>query len=111
LELVCGREFLDIETIRQNTIRLALEQVLTLVGGNVRDGGKDIGGVRSSTLNTVSMVDTTLASFGVYIKPLQIVVEIYISGAEISSKESSVGREDRSHVNAPALAKRKGDTC
>lgn len=42
---------------------------------------------------------------------MQVVVEVDVSGAEVSSEQSSVGGEDCGYIDAPALAKGKGDTC
>jgi hypothetical protein len=54
LELVHGSKLDHVEAVRQHTVGLALEQVLRLVRGNVRDGGEDIGAVGSRTLDAVA---------------------------------------------------------
>lgn len=54
LELVHGGEFGDVETVGDDSVRLALEQVLSLVGRDVRDGGEDVGRVRGAPLDAVS---------------------------------------------------------
>jgi hypothetical protein len=74
------------------------------------NGSEDIRGVCRSSLNAVSVVDTTLSSFRIYVKELQVVVEIDGSGAKISSKECSVGGENGSNINAALLAERKSYT-
>lgn len=110
LELVHSRELLHIETIGQNAVGLPLQQVLTLKGRNVRDRREDIGTVRSSPLNAVTVVDATLSGLGVYIKVLQIVVEIDGAGTEVATKESSVGREDGGQIHVTLLGQGEGHT-
>jgi hypothetical protein len=50
--------------------------MLALVCGDVGYGREDISGVRSGTLDAVTMVDTTLSCFSIAIKVLEVVVEI-----------------------------------
>ena len=71
-----GLEFDDVQPIRQNTVWLALKEVFCLIGGNVRDGSKDIGAVGSRAFNAISVVDTTLPRFVIDIEVLKIVVEV-----------------------------------
>lgn len=99
LELVHGREFGDVEAVGQHAIRLAGEQMLTLVGRDVGDGGEDIAGVGGSSFDAVTVVDTTLAGFRVYIEVLQVIVEIDGASAEVASQERGMGCEDGSHIN------------
>lgn len=86
LELVHGREFDYIETIGQDTVWLALEQMLGLVSGNVTDCSENVCAVSSSTLDAVTVIDTTLASLMIDIKVLQVVVEIDAAGTEVSTE-------------------------
>jgi len=85
LELVHGGEFLHIQTIGQHTVGLALEQVLALECGDVRDRGEDIATVGSSSFNAVAMVDTTLSGLGIHIEVLKVVVEIDGPRTEIAT--------------------------
>jgi hypothetical protein len=110
LELVNGREFLDIETVGQHAIGFSLEQMLGLEGGDVGDCGEDIGGVSRCALYAVSMIDPSLSCFCVHIEELQIVVEVDRAGAEVSSKEGGVGSEDGGDVHLSFLGQGKGDT-
>lgn len=110
LELVHGGEFRHVQTVGQDTIGLALEKMLRLVCSNVGNGGKDIAGVCGGALNAVSVVDTTLSSFRVNVKVLQVVVEIDGTSAQVSPEKSRVGGEDCGHINATLLAEREGDT-
>lgn len=55
---------------RRKRTRLPLEQVFTLVGSDVRDGGKDVGAVGCAPLDAVAVVDATLARFVVDIEVL-----------------------------------------
>lgn len=110
LELVHGGELGDVETIGQHSVGLALQEMLALVRGNVRDGGEDITGVSRRPLDAVPMIDTALASLGVDVKVLQVVVEIDRAGAEVPTEKRSVGGEDGGNINTAPLAQRKGDT-
>lgn len=42
LELVHRLELYDVETVRKDAVRLALQEMLRLVGSDVRDGREDI---------------------------------------------------------------------
>lgn len=84
--------------------------MLTLICGDVGDSCEDIGGVRSSALNAVSVVDTTLSGFSIHVEELQVVVEIDGAGTQIAAEEGSVRGEDGRHVDAPLLAQGEGDT-
>lgn len=110
LELVSGRELLDVETVGQDTVWFPLQQVLTLVSCDVGDSGKDIGRVGCSSLNAVAVVDTTLSSFSIDIEVLQVVVKIDGSSAKISAEKGSVGGKYGGDINATLLAERKGYT-
>lgn len=105
-----GGEFLDVQTVGEDTVWLPLQQVLTLISCDVGDSGEDVGRVGCSALNAVSVVDTTLSSFGIHVKVLQVVVEIYGSSAKISAEESSVGGKYGGNINATLLAEGKRDT-
>ncbi len=70
LELVHGREFLDVEAIGDDAIRLPLQEVLALVGRDVGDRGEDVGRVTGGPLDAVSMIDPPLPGFGVDVKVL-----------------------------------------
>ena len=103
LELVGCAELLNVQTIGQNTVGLALEQVLALVGGDVGDGGEDVGGVCCTTLNAVAVVDASLARLGIAVKVLQVVVEIDRAGAEVAAEKGSVSGEDGGHIDLALL--------
>jgi hypothetical protein len=104
LELVHSGELDDVQTVGKNTIWLSLEQVLTLVGGDVRNGGEDIGGVCCGAFDTVTVVDTSLSGFGIDIEKLEVVVKVDGSCAKVSSEQGSMGCEDRGDVNAALAA-------
>lgn len=111
LELVSGGELLDIQTVGQNTVRLALEEMLALVGGDVRDGGEDIGGVGGTAFNAVSVVDASLSGLGITVEVLEVVVEINRACAEVATEKSGVSGEDCGDVDPSLLAKGEGHTC
>ena len=110
LELVSCAELLDIETVGQNTVGLALEQVLALVGGDVGDGCKDIGGMCCAAFDAVAVVDTSLARLGVAVKVLQVVVEIDRTGAEVAAEKGSVSGEDGGHIDLALLTQGESNT-
>jgi len=99
LEFMHSLKLDDIQAIGQYPIRFTFQQMLTLVCRNMGDGRKDISTVSSRTFNTVSVIDTTFSSFVIDVEVLEIVVEIYGTGTEVSTKKSGVGSEDGSDVD------------
>ena len=85
LEFVNRRELGDVQTVGQNTVWLALEQVLRLECGDVRDSSEDVASVSSSTFNAVPVVNPALASLSINVKPLKVVVEINGASTKVSS--------------------------
>lgn len=57
------------------------------------------------------MVDTALASLGVHVEPLQVVVEINVASAKISPEKGSVRGKNSGHINATAFTQGHRDTC
>ena len=110
LELVQGRELGDVEAVGENTIGLALQLMLTLVSGNVGNRGEDIAGMGGSSLDAVSVIDTTLSGLGIDVEPLKVVVEVYGAGAQVATEKSGVCREDGSNVDIPPLGQWQRDT-
>ena len=104
LELMHGRELDDVEAIRQNAVRFPLEQVLTFVGGDVADGGENIGAMCGCALDAVAMVDTSLAGLVIDVKVGQVVVKVDTACTEISAEKGSVRGEDGRDVNLPLSA-------
>jgi hypothetical protein len=76
LELVHGRELDDVQSVWQDAIGLAFQQMLSLVGSDMGDGCKDIAAVSGSALDAVTVVDATLSSLVVDIEGAEVVVEI-----------------------------------
>lgn len=70
LEFVHGRKLDDVKTIGKDTIWFSLEKMLRFVGGDVGDGSENIARVGCCTFDTVTVVDPSLARFGVDIKVL-----------------------------------------
>ena len=99
LELVHGRELDHVETVGEHAVRLAFEEMLGLVGGDVADRGEDVGTVSSGTLDAVSVVDATLARLVVDIKVLEVVVEVDAAGAKVSTQKGGVCGEDGGDVD------------
>jgi hypothetical protein len=109
LELVHSLELDDIETVRKNAIRLSLEKMLALVGGDMRNGGENVRTVRRGTFDAISVVNSAFARFVVHVKVLQIVVKVDGTRTQIASKKSSVRGEDGGDVDVslPAEGDRK----
>ena len=56
----------------------------------MRDGGEDVSCMRCSPFDAISVVYAALASLGINIKVLEVVVEVNRPSAKISPKECSV---------------------
>ena len=111
LELVHGLELDDIESVGEDAIWFTLEEMLGLVGGDVGDGGKDVGTVGGGAFYTVTVVDAALASFVVDIKILEIVVKIDAARAEVAAKECGVCSEDGGDIDVAFAAKGDREAC
>jgi hypothetical protein len=74
------------------------------------NGGKDVGRVGGGSLDAVSVVDATLSSLSVYIKPLEIIVKVNRSGTEISSEEGGVSGEYGGDIDSTFFAERQSYT-
>lgn len=68
LELMKSWELFNIEAIRCNDIRLALQQMLRLNACDLWDCRESVGKVGWTSLHAVPMVDTSPPSFLIYIK-------------------------------------------
>ena len=76
LELVHRLELNHIETVREDPIRLALQQVLALVRRDMRHSREHVRTVRGRALDAVSVVDSTFSCFVIDVEVLEVVVEI-----------------------------------
>ena len=81
LEFVHRLEFDYIEPVWKDAVRFSLEKMLGFVRGDMRHGCENVRAVRRGPFNAVAMVDTTLSSFVVNVKVLEVVVEIDATGA------------------------------
>ena len=79
-----------------------------LVGGDVRDGGKDVCAVCGRTFDAIPVVDTTLAGFVIDVKVLKVVVKVDRACTQVSAEEGRVCREDGSDVDVPFPTERNG---
>jgi hypothetical protein len=84
---------------------LPLQEMLSLVGCDMRDCGKDITTVSGSALDTVSVVNATLASLMVDIKVPEIIVKVNGSSAKITPKQGSMSGKDSGHIDVTLAAK------
>lgn len=78
--------------------------MFTFVGGDVGDSCEDVCTMGCGTFDAVPVVDTTFSSFMVYIKVLEIVVEIDRAGTEVSTEEGSVGGENGGDIDVTFTA-------
>lgn len=97
VQFMHGAKLVAIEAIREDPVGLALQQVLRLVRRDVRDSGEDVSTVGCSTLQTVAMIDASSSRLLILVKVLEMVVKVFISRAQVSSKQRRMGREDRGH--------------
>ena len=104
-------EFHNIEAVWEDAVRFTFEEVFCFVGGNVADGGKDIGGMGAGTFDAITMVDPSFAGLVIDVKVLKIVVKVDGAGAEVSPEESGVGGKDGGDVDATFSAEGQGNTC
>jgi hypothetical protein len=104
LELVHSLELDDIKAIRDYAVWCALEQVLGLVGSDVRDSSENIRTMSCGPFDAVAVVDTPLPGFMIDVEILQIVVEVDGASTEVATEQSSVGSEYGGHVNMPFTA-------
>lgn len=109
LKLMHGRELGNVEAIGQDSVRLALQQVLALERGNVGDGREDVTRMSRRALDAVPVVDAALPSFRVNIEPLKVVVEVNRAGAEVSAEQRGMRCEDRRNVDAALLGQWDSD--
>lgn len=63
LKFVQRREFLHVQPVRRDDVRLTFEQVLGLEAGDVRDRGEHVRQVRRCAFHAVSVIDLSLARF------------------------------------------------
>lgn len=109
LELVHGLEFDDIKTIGDDAIGLALQEMLGLVGGDMRDGGEDVGGMCGRSFNAISVVNAALPSLMIDVEVLEIIVKVDGAGAEVAAEEGGMGGEDGGDVDVALAAEGNGD--
>ena len=69
--------------------------------GDLRHGGEDVRQVGPCSLDAVPVEDPSLARLLVAVEVLQVVVEVSVAGAEVSSKLGGVGREDGCYICLP----------
>lgn len=111
LELVHSRKLLDVQTVGQHSVRFTLQQMLTLIRSDVRDGCENIRGMCSCTFDAVSVVNATLARLGIDIEVLKVVVEVDRAGAKVSTQKCSMGGEDCRNIYPSFLSQGKGYAC
>lgn len=111
LEFVHGGEFLDVESIRQYSIRLSFQEVLALVCSDVRNGREHIGRVSGGPFDAISVIDAPFAGLSINVKVLQVVVEVDGAGAEVSTEEGGMSGKDGGDVHPPFLGQGECYTC
>jgi hypothetical protein len=111
LKLMHRRELGDVKAIWQHPVRLALEEMLTLICSDVRYCGEDVARVGSGSFDAISMVNASLSRLCVHVEPLQVVVEVDGPSTQVSPQQRSMGSEDRGHIDAPPFRQRQSDPC
>ena len=66
--------------------------------------------MRSRALDTVAVVDSSLACFRIDIKPLEVVVEVDGTSAQVAAQQGGVSCEDGRHIDPALLAQGECDT-
>ena len=94
----------NIEAVGKNAVGFAFKEMLRLVSRDMANSGKDVRAVSCRSLDTVAMVDATLAGFMINIEVLKIVVEVDGACAEVSAEKGCVGGEDCGDVDMPLSA-------
>lgn len=94
LEFMHCLKFDHVESIRQDPIGFAFQQMLRLVGSNVRDRGEYISTMSGGALNTIAVIDASFACLVIDVKILEVIVKINASGAKIASEKSCMGGKD-----------------
>lgn len=84
--------------------------MLALVGSNMTDSRKDIGTMSCASLDTVTMINTTLTSLVINIKVSEVVVKVNRASTQVTAQKSSVRGKDGSNVNLALLDQWNGNT-
>ena len=92
---------LHVEAVRSDQVRLPAHQVGRLHAGDLRHSGEDVRQVGPCSLDAVPVEDSSLARLLVAVEVFQVVVEVSVAGAEVSSKLGGVGREDGCYICLP----------
>lgn len=111
LELVHSLELLDVQTIGENTIRLSLEKMFRFVGGDMRDGGEDVGTMGSGTFDAVSVIYTTFSGLVIDVKILEIIIKVDRSGAKVTTEKGGVCGEDSGDINMALATEWNSKSC
>jgi hypothetical protein len=90
--------------------RLALQQMLRFISSDMGYSSEDIRTVSSTTLDTVTMIDTTLSCFFIHIEMGEVVVEIHRTSTEVTTQQSSMGGENGAYIELTLLDERKSNT-
>lgn len=61
-----------------------------------------------STLDAIAMVDASSAGFAVYVKVLEVVVEVDVASTKVATQKGSMSGENSSHINVSLAALRRG---
>ena len=110
LEFMHCLELDDIQTVRKDSIRFSLEEMLALVSSDMRDSGEDICTMGCAAFNAVSVIDTTFPCLVINVKVLKVVVKVDGTSAEVTAEEGGVGGEYGGDVNMPFPTKGDSNT-
>ena len=99
LELVHRLELDNVETVGQDAVGLALQEMLGLVCSDMRHRREYVSAVRGGAFDAVAVVDAALARLVVDVEVLEVVVEVDAAGAEVAAEQGRVGGEDGCDVD------------
>ena len=99
-----------IEAVGEDAVRFALEKVLGLVRGDMRNRGENVGTMGRRSLDAVTVVDPAFSGLVIDVEVLKIVVEIDAASAEITTEESSMGGEHGRNVYVTLAQERDSET-
>ena len=100
-----------IEAVGEDAVRFALEKVLGLVRGDMRNRGENVGTMGRRSLDAVTVVDPAFSGLVIDVEVLKIVVEVDAACTEITAKQGSVGGKDGGYVDMALATKRDREAC
>lgn len=73
--------------------------MFTFIGSNMTNSRKDIRAMCSTSLNAITMIDSSLTSFVVNVKITKLVIEVNWTGTQITTQQCCVSGKYRSDID------------